>query len=219
MPTSGVSKAKKLKLRTALRSVNLLDILADQDKENNPSNNIIQMQIERKLINPRNAEVGTPFRRTRKVNSRPGNSRDNIYTLINTSNTSSTPIITSIINISVSALLASAFSQKRAESLASRPLSVLSEGSNSQINKTLSAATLRMLYQQLEHQRKHLNYQDGLLKKFKNKIKDLHSMISMLLIGIKGTITKSQGLSQQAAGAIIYAAVVAEAVTHSSPPP
>ena len=43
MPTSGVSKAKKLKSGTAFRSVNLFDILADQDKENNPSNNIIQM--------------------------------------------------------------------------------------------------------------------------------------------------------------------------------
>ena len=131
MPISGVSKAKKSKLGTALRSANLFNILTDQDKENNPSNNIIQVQVERRLINPRNVEVGTPLRKTRKVNSRPGNSRDNTHTLINTLNTSFTPIIIFIVDINVSAPLVSAFSQGRAELLASRPLSVLPEGSNS----------------------------------------------------------------------------------------
>ena len=151
--------------------------------------------MKRRLTNPHNTEIGTPFRRIRKVNSRPGNSRDNTHTFTDTPNTSSTPIITLIININVSTPLISAFSQGRAELLVSRPLSVLSEGSNNQINKTLSAATLRMLYQQLEHQGKHLDYQNGLLKEFRDKIKDLHSIISMLLIEIEGTTAKSQGPS------------------------
>ena len=130
MPTSGVSKAKKSKSGTALRSANLFNILADQDKENNPSNNIIQVQVKRRPTNPRNAEIGTPLRRTRKVNSRPGNSRDNTHAFTDTPNTSFTLIITFIVNISISALLASAFSQGRAKLLTSRPLSVLPEGSN-----------------------------------------------------------------------------------------
>ena len=105
------------------------------------------MQVERRPTNLRNAEVGTPLRRTRKVNLRPGNSRDNIHAFTNTLNTSSTSVITPIVDINVSAPLVSVFSQRRAaELLASRPLSVLSEGSNNQINKTLSAATLGMLY-------------------------------------------------------------------------
>ena len=41
MPIFGVSKVKKSKLGTALRSANLFNILTDQDKKNNLFNNII----------------------------------------------------------------------------------------------------------------------------------------------------------------------------------
>ena len=111
MPTSGVAKAKKLKkLKTISKSVNLFEILADQDKENNPSYSIIQVQVEKRLMaDPRKAEVGTPTGRTRKVNSNQGNSNNNTYTLIDTPNTSLTVITTLIID-NISAPLISALS-------------------------------------------------------------------------------------------------------------
>ena len=70
IPTAGMAKAKKLKkLKIAPKSANLFEILADEDKENNPPNYTIQIQIERKLMaDPRNAEVGIPTKGPRKVN-------------------------------------------------------------------------------------------------------------------------------------------------------
>ena len=53
------------------------------------------------MIDPRNTEVGTSIRRPRKVNSKQGNPKDNIYALIDTSNTLSIVTATPIININI----------------------------------------------------------------------------------------------------------------------
>ena len=218
MPTSGVAKAKKLKATS--KSVNLFEILAEQDKKNNPPSRIIQIQMERRPIaNPRNAEMGTPIRKPRKINSKPGNSKDNSYTLTDTQNTSSTDITTPTVNISVSAPLISTPNYKRAGSLVSRPFSVLSDNSNSQKDKTLSDATLRMLYRRLELQDKHLEYQDELLQEFRYEIKDLHTSISKLTCNIERITLNSQRPGLQAPEATTYATVAAEAATPSPPPP
>ena len=220
MPTSGVAKAKKSKKsKMTPKSANLFEILADQDKENDPPCSTIQVQVERRSItDPRNAEVGIPTERPRKVNSNQGNSKDNTYALTDTPNTSSAVAATPIID-SISAPLTSAPSQGRAESLVSRPLSILPGGNNDQKDEVPSGATLGMLYRRLEHQDKHLEYQDGLLKEVREEIKDLRSIVSMLLIGIEGITARSQEPVHHIAGAITYAAVAAEAVTRSSSPP
>ena len=111
MPTSGVAKAKKLKKsKTISKSANLFEILADQDKENDPLCSIIQVQVKRRpMADPRKAEVGTPTGRTRKVNLNQGNSNDNTYTLTDTLNTSPAVTVTLTIN-SISAPLISALS-------------------------------------------------------------------------------------------------------------
>ena len=201
MPIFRIAKVIRAKLKIISRSINLFNILTDQDKKNNPSNNIIQIQIKRRPTNLYNAEIGVSFRKPRKVNIKSGNSKNNIYIFINTLNMSPTLIIILIININILALLISAFNQRRAKSLANRPLFVLPKGSNNQKDKTLNNIILRMLYRQLEHQDKHLEYQDKhlkyqdeLLKKYRDKIKDLHFIISMLLIIIKGNTTKNQEL-------------------------
>ena len=191
MPTSGVTKAKKSKSRATLKTANHFDILTDQDKENNLSNNIIQVQVKRRPTDPRNAEMDISLKKIRKVNLKPGNSKDNIYIFINTLNISSTLVITLIIDISISALLISVFSQERAESLTNKPLFVLLEGNNSQKGETPSTAILRILYRRLKHQDKHLDFQNELLKEFRDEIKDLHSIISMLLIKIERITVKN----------------------------
>ena len=165
MPTSGVAKAKKSKATS--RSANSFEILADQDrdKENDPSRSgTVQVQVERRpMADPRNSEVDTPIRKPRKINTKLGNSKDNLYAFIDTQNMPPTDTTTLIVNISVSASLASAPSYRRAGLLADRPFSILSDNSNDQKNKTLSDATLGMLYRRLELQDKHLEYQDELL--------------------------------------------------------
>ena len=155
-----MAKAKKSKATS--RSVNLFEILADQDKdkENDPSRSgTVQIQVERRpMADPRNSEVDTPTRKPRKINTKLGNSKDNLYTLTDTQNMPPTDTITLIVDISVSASLASAPSYRRAGSLADRPFSILPDNSNNQKNKTLSDATLGMLYQRLKLQDKHLKY-------------------------------------------------------------
>ena len=174
MPTPEVAKAAKAeKSKATPKSANPFKILTDQDKENDPLSNSIQIQVQverRPMVNPRNTEVGIPIRRPRKVNSKQGNPKDSTHALINTPNTLSAVAATLTIDINISAPLTSAPSQGRAEPLASEPLFVPPEGINSQKDETLSNATLRMLYQWLELQEKHLEfqnrhikYQDGLL--------------------------------------------------------
>ena len=107
--------------------------------------------MKRRLIaDPHNAEVGIPIKRPRKVNSKQGNSKDNSHIFINTQNIFFADTIILTVNINVLAPLVSVFSYRRAELLANRPLSVLSDNSNNQKDKTPNNAILKMLYQQLE---------------------------------------------------------------------
>ena len=163
----------------------------------------------------RNAEVGIPTRGPRKVNLKQGNLKDYIYTLTNIPNISSTVAVTPTINNILTPLI-SALSQGRAELLASRPLAILSRGNNDQKDKVPNNTTLGILYRCLEHQDKYLEYQDELLKEIREEIKDLHSIISILLIGIEGIIARSQEPVRHTIRATIYAAVAVEAVTRSS---
>ena len=63
----------------------------------------------------------------------------------------SSTVTTTLIIDNISISLTSALSQRRAESLASRPLAILSKGNNDQKDEILSDTTLRILYQRLEH--------------------------------------------------------------------
>ena len=83
------------------------------------------------MVDPRNAEVGIPIIRPKKVISKRWTSKDNIYALTNTPDMSSAVAATPTIDISMSAPLTSAYSQGRAELLASRPLFVPPDSSNS----------------------------------------------------------------------------------------
>ena len=89
------------------------------------------MQMERRPIaDPRNSEVDTSIRKPRKINTKLRNSKDNLYTLINTQNMPFTDTTTLIVDINVSASLISAPSYRRAGLLADRPFSILSDNSN-----------------------------------------------------------------------------------------
>ena len=85
----------------------------------------------RSMVDPRNAEVGIPTMKPKKVISKRWILKDNIYTLIDTPDTSPAVTVTLIINISISAPLISTHSQRRAELLVSRPLFVPPDSSNS----------------------------------------------------------------------------------------
>ena len=155
-----MAKAKKSKATP--RSANPFEILADQDKnkENDPSRSgTVQIQVERRPIaNLRNSEVDISIKKPRKINTKLRNSKDNLYTFTDTQNMPPIDTMTPIVDISVSASLASAPSYRRAGSLANRPFSILPDNSNDQKNKTLNDTTFRMLYQQLKLQDKHLKY-------------------------------------------------------------
>ena len=83
-----------------------------------------------------------------------------------------------------------------------------------------------MLYRRLELQEKHLEfqdrhieYQDGLLREFRNEIKDLYTLVSKLLQKIEGNTLGGHKPGHQTIGAMTYAAVAAEAATPSPSPP
>ena len=90
--------------------------------------------------------MGTFIKKPKKVNFKRMNSKDNPYAFINTSDMAPAIIIIFIINIKISAPLASTLSYRRAKLLINRPLLSLLYYNSDQIRDILSDIMFDMIY-------------------------------------------------------------------------